>query len=103
VLCVPLQAYKRAVEIDPTQTTGWQGLASFYERQLSVINESDTDSRTKVAPHLSQVYGKMLELVKEADKFENLSEKLVELNLKTIRGQYYKTFYGRRLPVFVIS
>ena len=79
-----IQAYKKAVEIDPTQLTGWQGLASFYEKQLAAINETDIENRTKVATQLSQTYEKMLELTKDAEKFENLSEKLVEIYLKSV-------------------
>lgn len=80
-----IQAYKKAVEIDPTQLTGWQGLASFYEKQLAAINETDIENRTKVATQLSQTYEKMLELTKDAEKFENLSEKLVEIYLKSVK------------------
>lgn len=80
-----IQAYKKAVEIDPTQLTGWQGLASFYEKQLAAINETEIENRTKVATQLSQTYEKMLELTKDAEKFENLSEKLVEIYLKSVK------------------
>ena len=66
--------------------TGWQGLASFYEKQLSAVNETDVENRTKIASQLSETYGKMLTVTKDADKFENLSEKLVDVNLKVLKN-----------------
>lgn len=80
-----LQAYKRAVESDPSQLTGWQGLGAFYEKQLSSTNESDVDQRKSVAKNLCDVYLKMSGLTTEPGKFESLSEKCVSLYLTVLK------------------
>ncbi len=50
------------------------------------MNETDVENRTKIATQLSETYSKMLALTKDADKFENLSEKLVDVNLKVLKN-----------------
>ena len=74
------------MEIDPAQGTGWQGLVSFYEKQFSATNESDVEGRRRIASDLCDTYLKMLNLTKEADKFETLSEKLVDLTLSALKN-----------------
>ena len=66
--------------------TGWQGLAAFYEKQLSAASESDVENRKKLGTQLMEAYTTMLALTKEADKYQNLSEKIVDLNLTTLRN-----------------
>ena len=66
--------------------TGWQGLAAFYEKQLSAASESDVENRKKLGTQLMEAYTTMLALTKEADKYQSLSEKIVDLNLTTLRN-----------------
>jgi len=64
--------------------TGWQGLAAFYEKQLAAASESDIENRKKLATQLLETYTTMLALTKDADKYQSLSEKIVDLNLKVL-------------------
>ncbi|KAK3606262.1 hypothetical protein CHS0354_037938 [Potamilus streckersoni] len=68
-----VNAYKRAIEIDEKQILAWQGLCSFYEKNLIPANEEE----------LLKAYDKLIELY-ERDKQE---EKQLETMGKLM--QYY--------------
>ncbi|XP_027564577.1 tetratricopeptide repeat protein 37 isoform X2 [Neopelma chrysocephalum] len=64
-------AYKKAIELEPNQLLAWQGLANLYEKP----------NQTDVKGDLADVYQKLLELYKSADKQKwcDVCNKLVEL------------------------
>jgi len=67
-----LQAYKRAIDSNPEQVVGWEGVLKFYEKQ----------SDKKYADHHLEVLQKLVEFYKDdVSKHFDVSSKLAQLQL----------------------
>ena len=84
-MLISLQAYQRAVQSNPSQVTGWQGLVKLYEKILNDIKDDSSFENKNLKWNLDDVvnaYRKILSIYAQnvdIDKYVGISVKLVQL------------------------